>query len=114
MTAGRTARMCGVRQVVQPGTPELALLHALLHFNPTERPDARTALAMEYFAPLPAEEQPVLTEAPDPRTIDAAFAFEREELGANELRVLIANDLFRMQLEGAPPAGDAVDATPVV
>lgn len=29
--------------------------------------------------------------------VDAAFAFEREKLNVNDLRILIANDLFRMQ-----------------
>ena len=53
---------------------------------------------------VPAEEQPLLTEAPDPREVEAAFAFEREALGANELRILIANDLFRMHLEGGSAA----------
>ena len=39
------------------------------------------------------------TEASVAPSSDAAFAFERETLGANELRILIANDLFRMHLE---------------
>jgi len=29
--------------------------------------------------------------------LEAAFAFEREKLNVNDLRILIANDLFRMQ-----------------
>lgn len=31
------------------------------------------------------------------RQVEAAFAFEREKLNVNDLRILIANDLFRMQ-----------------
>ena len=54
---------------------------------------------MPYFAALPDVEKVEISAAPDPRAIDAAFAFERETLGANELRILIANDLFRMHLE---------------
>ena len=106
------ARLAEACPVALTGSSELALLRALLEFNPAERPDAYNALKLEYFQYLPEVEQPVLTPAPEPREIEAAFAFERETLGANELRILIANDLFRMHLEDDEPtsAAAAVDA----
>ena len=106
------ARLAEACPIAVSGSPELALLRALLEFNPAERPDANAAMKLDYFADLPEVELPVLTPAPDPRTIEAAFAFERETLGANELRILIANDLFRMHLEDEPTsaAAAAVDA----
>ena len=94
--------------VAQLGSPELALLKSLLSFNPAERPSAIEALSSGFFSELPPAEQPPVTAAPAPGSVDAAFAFEKETLGANELRILIANDLFRMHLED-----DADSAKPV-
>lgn len=94
-------------QVATNGTAELALLRALLQFNPTDRPAALASLKMDYFQELPPEEQPLLSEAPDPEQIQAAFSFERETLGSNELRILLANDLFRINFEGGEEAPGA-------
>ena len=85
--------------VAAPGSAELRLMRALLEFDPSARPAADAALTFNYFDELAPAEQPVITPAPDKAAIDAAFAFERETLGANELRILLANDLFRMVLE---------------
>jgi len=95
--AARLAEACPVTSV---GSAELALLQALLEINPSERPEAGSALQLAYFAALPEAETPRLTPPPDRESIESAFAFEKEELGCNELRILIANDLFRMHLEG--------------
>ncbi len=80
---------------------EIALLRALLDFNPARRPPAAAALASAYFSPLPDAEMPRPTAVADPDSVSKAFAFEDEKLGANELRVLLANDLFRMNVDGA-------------
>jgi len=49
-----------------------------------------------YFAGIPEAERPPLTPPADLAQVDAAFAFESETLGINDLRILIANDIFRM------------------
>mmetsp|Transcript_72335 Transcript_72335/g.120542 ORF Transcript_72335/g.120542 Transcript_72335/m.120542 type:complete len:364 (-) Transcript_72335:246-1337(-) len=79
------------------GTVEIELLASLLQLNPRLRPTAANVLMLnEYFASMTAEERPPLTPPADPEQVDAAFAFERERLDVNDLRILIANDLFRM------------------
>ena len=78
---------------------ELDLLRRMLEFDPTDRPSAATALGTPYFRELSPAEQPVVTPQPDPSHIEAAFRFEDENLAANELRILLANDLFRMATE---------------
>ena len=75
---------------------ELSLLRGMLEFDPSARPSAAAALAMPYFGALTEAEQPVITPAPDPAQIAAAFRFDEENLKVNELRILLANDLFRM------------------
>ena len=55
------------------------------------------ALKLPYFAPLPAELVPNVAEPTrTPEEIESTFAFEYEKMGVNDLRILIANDLFRM------------------
>ncbi len=79
---------------------ELGLLARLLSLDPHKRPPAAEALTSdEYFRTLPAGKRPPLTPPTDYAQIAAAFAFERETMGINELRVLIANDLFRSRRE---------------
>jgi len=83
---------------------EIALMKALLAFNPGLRPSAEQALTYAYFGPLPAAEKPSVTpfaSAEEAERVKRAFAFEEESLGTNELRVLLANDMFRMINEGA-------------
>jgi len=82
---------------------EIDLLAALLSLEPRKRPTAAAALMKHpYFAGL--EDRPPLTPPADEQQVEAAFAFEREKLNVNDLRILIANDLFRMQ----HPLGAAV------
>ena len=83
---------------------ELRLLRDLLEFDPSARPGAAAALQAGYFAELAPAERPIVTPLPDPSRIDAAFRFEEENLEANELRILLANDLFRMAAEDAEAA----------
>ena len=54
------------------------------------------------------------TPTPDAGRIEAAFAFEDENLPANELRILLANDLFRMAHEEEEEAAQGGVATPPV
>ena len=63
------------------------------------RPAADAALGFGYFGGLAGAEKPVVTPKPAQAAIDSAFAFEHEQLNTNELRILLANDLFRMVLE---------------
>jgi len=94
------ARLAGECPVAATGSAELALLVALLEFNPAVRPTADAALRHPFFAELPEAERPPMTTPSAPKTIEATYQFEQENLGSNELRVLIANDLFRMHIEG--------------
>ena len=67
---------------------------------------------MAYFELLPSAEQPATTRpmtGEQESDVDAAFAFENEELGTNELRILLANDLFRMQLQSESTATEQAD-----
>lgn len=90
------------------GEAEKALLKALLEWDPARRPNAAEALRYSYFDDLPDVEKPAITPSPDPAQIEEAFAFENEQLGTNELRILLANDLFRMEVEeGKESAGAA-------
>ena len=98
-TAQIDSKLIEACPVAEAGSAELKLLHALLEFNPSKRPDAEACLAMDYFASLPKDELPKLSTRPDARTIEAAFKFEEEALGSNELRILLANDLFQMNME---------------
>jgi len=74
---------------------EVDLLASLLELDPTKRPDAAAALEHAYFDALPS--RPPVTPPSDENEIEAAFTFERENLNVNDLRILIANDLFRAQ-----------------
>ena len=77
------------------------------HAPDAARPSAAAALKAPYFEALTEAEQPVVTPPPDPEQIKAAFRFEEENLAANELRILLANDLFRSKAEeeaSSPPS----------
>ena len=67
------------------------------------RPDAAAALEHAYFDALPS--RPPVTPPSDENEIEAAFTFERENLNVNDLRILIANDLFRAQHTPRPSRG---------
>ena len=56
-----------------------------------------------YFDALPS--RPPITPPGDESEIEAAFTFERENLNVNDLRILIANDLFRAQHTPRPSRG---------
>merc|ERR1712146_602597 len=43
--------------------------------------------------------RPPLTPAADDEAVNAKFAFEREDMSINDLRILLANDLFLMRHE---------------
>jgi len=93
-----------LRDTVPVANPmEVTLLRALLEFEPKARPSAKAALTYDYFAELPEAERPPMTDLDsDDKRRDAvkdSFAFEQETLGTNELRILLANDLFRMKIE---------------
>lgn len=76
---------------------EVDLLAQLLNLHPGERLRADKALEHAYFAELPvAMRTPVAVNA-DKAKLEAAFAFELEVLQPDDLRLLISNDLFRMQ-----------------
>jgi len=77
-------------------------MKALLEFDPSKRPSAAQALEFAYFRALPAAEAPTVTPAASDEQaakVAAAFKFEEESLGCNELRILIVNDLFRMGMQ---------------
>lgn len=86
------------------GQADLALARSLLEFDPTARPNAKAALEFAYFDSLSADEKPVITAPPEQGYIESSHAFEEESLGSNELRILLANDLFRMHLEDTQSA----------
>ena len=76
---------------------EVDLLAQLLNLHPGERLRADKALEHAYFAELPvAMRTPVAVNA-DKAKLEAAFAFELEVLQPDDLRLLLSNDLFRMQ-----------------
>ena len=81
---------------------EIGLLSSMLAIDPTKRPMAKGALAHEYFTGLPEQMRPPISE---PKKNDALFDFEKEKLDMNDLRILIANDLFRLNTEGKTPPG---------
>jgi len=94
---------------------ELDLLAALLRLEPHARPPAATLLKHHpYFASLPPEQRPPLTPPVSEAEVANSFSFEREDLNVNDLRVLIANDLFtcrmRQQEGRATPTGEKGDA----
>jgi len=100
-------RMAQIEQKLRDACPvaspdEVQLLRGLLEFEPVKRPSAADALAFDYFASLPDAQKPCITpmasDEEDAR-VQAAFSFEDEALGTNELRILLANDLFRIQVE---------------
>jgi len=101
-------------QAVEHQPERLALLRALLEIDPAARPGAAAALKSSFFEGLVPAEQPVITPTPDAGRIEAAFAFEDENLPANELRILLANDLFRMAHEEEEEAAQGGVATPPV
>jgi len=80
--------------IATAGEAELELLAAMLSLDPRQRPSAEAGMKFAYFADLPAVERPEVTEPVSVDVVNAAFAFERENLGTNELRILISNDLF--------------------
>jgi len=81
---------------------EIGLLSSMLAIDPNKRPLAKGALAHEYFTDLPEQMRPPISE---PKKNDAFFDFEKEKLDMNDLRILIANDLFRLNTEGKTPPG---------
>jgi len=84
-----------LQEAVATATPaELDFLAAMLSFDPRQRPSAEAGLKYDYFADLPKAQMPEVTPPVDIAVVNAAFAFEREQLGTNELRILISNDLF--------------------
>jgi serine/threonine protein kinase len=102
-----------LRDVCPSASPdEIALLKALLEIDPAKRPSAAAALGFAYFGTLPAVEAPCVTamaSEEEAARVKSAFAFEDEDLGKNELRILLANDLFRFREEhgehGVPDFG---------
>jgi len=89
----RLADKCGAA-----GSIEIDLLAELLSIDPTTRPPASEVLRNHaYFANIPSSEKPPSLPSANKADVEAAFAFERENLNVNDLRILIANDLFRMQ-----------------
>jgi mitogen-activated protein kinase 1/3 len=107
-TLGAAARREQLEARLQSACPiatpsEVELMRLLLDFDPRKRPRADAALRTAYFALLAPKEVPTPTKLADPASVAAAFAFEAEGLGSNELRVLLANDLFRMQVETQDP-----------
>lgn len=75
----------------------------MLNINPKERPKADEALKFAYFKDVPPEQIPEITKPVDVNIVEAAFKFEKETLGLNELRVLISNDLFMSQARDPYP-----------
>jgi len=88
---------------VPAGRPaEIALMRMLLEFDPSARPTCRAAIGSSYFEGLPSVERPELTDLQSEEkksTIETAFQFEEADLNKNDLRILIANDLWRMKVE---------------
>lgn len=100
--AQRAAQRLAMLERVVPhaNALELDLLSSLLSLDPSVRLSAGEALKHSYFDML--ERRPPTTAKADSAAIEAAFAFENETLGVNELRILLTNDLFRYRLaEGA-------------
>ena len=83
---------------------EVDLLGSMLFIDPTKRPNAKAALGHPYFADLPEAMRPPISE---PKKHEGFFDFEKEKLDMNDLRILIANDLFRLNTDGKTPPGDA-------
>jgi len=71
---------------------ELSLLTKLLSVDPTKRPTAKGCMEHAYFEELPEQMRPPVS-APEKHS--GQFDFEKEKLDLNDLRILIANDLFR-------------------
>jgi len=86
---------------------EIALLGSMLSIDPTKRPVCKAALGHEYFSDLPEQMRPPVSE---PNKHEGLFSFEQEKLDMNDLRILIANDLFRLNTEGKTPPGDGAAA----
>ena len=55
------------------------------------------------FADLPEAMRPPISE---PKKHEGFFDFEKEKLDMNDLRILIANDLFRLNTDKKEPAAD--------
>jgi len=104
---GEDERTSQISQKLKEACPmavdaEVSLMKALLEFDPSKRPSAAQALEFAYFRALPAAEAPTVTPAASDEQaakVAAAFKFEEESLGCNELRILIVNDLFRMGMQ---------------
>ena len=71
---------------------ELDLLTKLLSIDPTKRPTAKGCMEHAYFEELPEQMRPPIS---SPEIDRGQFDFEKEKLDMNDLRILIANDLFR-------------------
>uniref|UniRef100_A0A7S4IB57 Protein kinase domain-containing protein n=1 Tax=Prymnesium polylepis TaxID=72548 RepID=A0A7S4IB57_9EUKA len=105
----KRAQIVKLQEAVQTATgEELELLQGMLSIDPNRRPAADAALKYAYFESLPSEQMPEITKPVPADTIEAAFKFENENLGTNELRVLISNDLFMSQ--SRMDRGESVDA----
>ena len=71
---------------------DLSLLTKLLSIDPTKRPTAKGCMDYAYFEELPEQMRPPIS---SPEIDRGQFDFEKEKLDMNDLRILIANDLFR-------------------
>ena len=83
----RMAEACPIASDV-----DLSLLTKLLSIDPTKRPTARGCMDYAYFEELPEQMRPPIS---SPEIDRGQFDFEKEKLDMNDLRILIANDLFR-------------------
>ena len=83
----RMAEACPIASDV-----DLSLLTKLLSIDPTKRPTAKGCMNYAYFEELPEQMRPPVS-APEKHS--GQFDFEKEKLDLNDLRILIANDLFR-------------------
>jgi len=83
----RMAEACPIASDV-----DLSLLTKLLSIDPTKRPTAKGCMDYAYFEELPEQMRPPIS---SPEIDRGQFDFEKEKLDMNDLRILIANDLFR-------------------
>lgn len=93
----REQRNAGVRLPAPRSLTRSPLLHPSHLSSPTHLPLPLSGLQINPSSSPPSHSS---SHPPIPLSsfqIEAAFAFEREQLNVNDLRILIANDLFRMQ-----------------
>ena len=63
----------------------------------------RPRVCTAYFAELPEQMRPPIS---CPEKHSGQFDFEKEKLDMNDRRILIANDLFRLNTDKKEPAAD--------